>query len=112
MFFQVVARSPQLKEDLLYTIRPHHETSFRQSSTSTNRMEESIRVVRNATCNATANICLERRNSIKPGVRPRKERRRKPETTVYLPALGNGPRPLVVGSEYTNVRNRRHSKRA
>jgi hypothetical protein len=45
MFFLVVARSPQLKEDLLRRFDRIHEKSFRQSSASTNRMEESIRVV-------------------------------------------------------------------
>ncbi len=43
MFFLVVARSQRLKEDLLR--RFDREKSFRQSSASTNRMEESIRVV-------------------------------------------------------------------
>src|SRR3989475_4416352 len=88
-----------------------------------------------ATCKAAENDCLERRNSIRPCVPshvaykaerggnelfwspwtmyPRsQERRRNREATVYLPALGGAGLGLIVRSEYTNARKRRHPKRA
>src|SRR6266404_417120 len=90
---------------------------------------------RSATCKAAENDCLERRNSIRPCVPshvaykaerggnepfwspwtmyPRsQERRRNREATVYLPALGGAGLGLIVRSEYTNARKRRHPKRA